>query len=682
MHDTRKSVVLIDQFVLFFMILFLATLTNSIFLNQLGYYGALVLLLARYFITRENPFERTGIETALLWFIAAEILSFIFSLNHSQAIVFALRRFLLMPLIYVTLASVPDLRRAKTYFNTFLIAAVLTALVYIIFSYHYFISNLYSITQSGPSLFQYPITSSEILSITSVFLFAFLINEEGDLKYKLLIAGALFITVIALVATYKRTGWLGTGFGFLLIIFLKREWKYLIPLLILAAALFIYEKNISEIKIFNIESGKLIELDAYKTGGRAYDLTSIDGTYYVSDYEDGFVKYKGTEKLEKTGTPSPAVSLEKWDTYLLGYFIDTRFITYQEENNGRLKQKAECLPPGFTVGHSVSEDYLYTLDKDSGLTVYKDPSSLQQIYRNSSFNKFNRIFADSGFIVCFSPDSGVNVYNLSGGIPVKKLFSFKPDLPVNSIYYFDHKLFLSNDFGIKIYSADADSISFIKEFIEPKRIFLWKKINNNLIAADESGNIYETEADSVAQLRLLGNPGFNPSSVTIQGDSLLASYVERSRLLSIWDPYVPSNAVRLSLWKAGWKIFLDHPLFGVGDIDLAFLYKQYKSKYEKEIQGHMHNNFVHILVTLGIFGLLAFCYLLYRLFKIDLDIYNEMKNIPFASSYALGTVAALSTVIIAGLTEMNFFDHEIITLLWFTFGLNVAFYKLYKNKIT
>ena len=129
-------------------------------------------------------------------------------------------------------------------------------------------------------------------------------------------------------------------------------------------------------------------------------------------------------------------------------------------------------------------------------------------------------------------------------------------------------------------------------------------------------------------------------------------------------------------------MFLDHPVFGVGDIDLAFLYKQYKSQYEKEIQGHMHNNFVHILVTLGLFGLLAFFYLLYRLFRIDLNIYRKLRNVPFASSYALGTIAALSTIVIAGLTEMNFFDHEIITLLWFTFGLNAAIYKRYNSNIS
>ncbi|HSD62220.1 MAG TPA: hypothetical protein VLB50_00420, partial [Ignavibacteriaceae bacterium] len=226
----RNIVKVIDKLVLFFMLLFLASLTNSIFINQVGYYGALLLLIFRYYITRENTSEKTGIEFALLWFLAAEILSLIFSLNQSQSLLYVTRRILLIPLIYVTIAAVPDLKRAKLFFLTFIVAAVVTSLIYIIFSYKYFIANLYAVKQSGPSLFQYPITSSEILSILSVFLFAFLINEKTDLKTKLLTSLALFISIIALVATYKRTGWMAAGFGFFIIILLKKEWKYLVPL--------------------------------------------------------------------------------------------------------------------------------------------------------------------------------------------------------------------------------------------------------------------------------------------------------------------------------------------------------------------------------------------------------------------------------------------------------------------
>ncbi len=675
----RRNLLIIDRVILFFMILFLATITNSIFLNQVGYYGALLTLIAKYFVTKSNPFKRTEIEPALLWFIAAEILSLIFSLNHSQALLFSLRRLLLMPLIYVTVAGTPDIKRAKLYFNTYIAAAVLTALVYIVFSYQYFIANLYNITQSGPSLFQYPITSSEILSITSVFLFAFLINEKGNLRNKLLTAAALLITLVALVATYKRTGWLGTGFGFFIIILLKKEWKYLIPLVILAVILLAVQKNESIVKIFRIEQSGLKELTSFNTDGRAFDITSLDGEYYISDYEKGLVKYKGSRALSNLETPSPIVSLEKWNGYLLGYFVDTRFISYKMDSLSTLNQLTECLPPGFTINHTVYGDYLYTMDNDSGLTIFKDPSRLERIYRNTAFNKFSKVFADSSLLLLFSPDSGLHVFDVIDGTPRKKLYSFHP-VNVSSVFYSGHKFFCSSDKGVTIYTVGKDSVHYDRRLSGPETIYLWKKIQNNLLAADKRGRVYEIDPDPMPAVRLLGNPGYVPTSFTLHNDTLLTSFVHRSRILSVWDPYLPSNYVRLSLWKAGWEMFLDHPVFGVGDIDLAFLYKQYKSKYEKEIQGHMHNNFVHILVTLGIFGLLAFCYLLYRLFRIDLNIYRKMKNVPFASSYALGTIAALSTIVIAGLTEMNFFDHEIITLLWFTFGLNAAIYKRYYQK--
>lgn len=688
----KFNVKTVDNLVLFFMLLFLASLTNSIFINQIGYYGALLLLIFRYYLTKESLFEKTGIEFALLWFIAAELLSLIFSLNQPQSLLYVTRRLLLIPLIYVTAVSIPDLKRAKLFFGTFVAAAVITSLIYIIFSYKYFIANLYSVKQSGPSLFQYPITSSEILSILAVFLFSFLINEKTDLKTKLLTALALFISVIALAATYKRTGWMGAAFGFFLIIFLKKEWKYLIPLFVIVAALFLYAKNISEIKIFSIANNKLRILSSYKTDGRAYDLTASEGYYYISDYENGLLQYRNTKIIGKKETPSPIVSLEKWNNYYLGNFIDTRFITYKKDSTGNLETAMECLPPGFTVAHAINRDFLYVLDIDSGLTIYKGPEPadhsaklltglLESIYRNNLFSNYKRVFADSELILFFSPDSGLLFYKLMNGIPVSRLFSYKPSNLINSIFYSNHLLYISENDGIKTYKVTEDSLQYISDYKKPGNIFLWKETDKAIIAADQSGNIFVKDIDSSSDFRFLGKTNFVPAAITIMGDTLLTSNVKRSRLLSIWDPYLPANSVRLSLWKAGWKIFKDHPVFGVGDIDLAVLYKQYKSKYEKEIQGHMHNNFVHILVTLGIFGFLAFCYLLFRLFKIDFTIYHEMKNVPFISSYSLGTIAALSTIIIAGLTEMNFFDQEIITLLWFTFGLNIAVWKRYKKNM-
>ena len=126
-------------------------------------------------------------------------------------------------------------------------------------------------------------------------------------------------------------------------------------------------------------------------------------------------------------------------------------------------------------------------------------------------------------------------------------------------------------------------------------------------------------------------------------------------------------------------MFKDHPVFGVGDIDLQRLYKEYKKPYDKEIQGHMHNNFIHVLVVLGLFGFLAFCFLIIKIIRIEWNIWKETKGEAFISSYALGSFACFFAFLISGLTEMNYGDHEIITLVWFTLGLDIALYYFFKK---
>jgi len=146
------------------------------------------------------------------------------------------------------------------------------------------------------------------------------------------------------------------------------------------------------------------------------------------------------------------------------------------------------------------------------------------------------------------------------------------------------------------------------------------------------------------------------------------------------DPYIPSNFVRLALWRAGWLIFKDHPVFGVGDIDLAELYKQYKRPYDKEIQGHLHNNYIHLLVTLGIFGFFAAMILIISIFVIHIKNYMFLKNEPFAGSYALGANGAFLAFLVSGLSEWNFGTHAIITMIWFMLAISIAFVNYVKRK--
>ncbi|MDZ7625466.1 MAG: O-antigen ligase family protein [Ignavibacteriaceae bacterium] len=155
---------------------------------------------------------------------------------------------------------------------------------------------------------------------------------------------------------------------------------------------------------------------------------------------------------------------------------------------------------------------------------------------------------------------------------------------------------------------------------------------------------------------------------------LYCTYVRRGRFLSFFDPYLHQNFTRLALWRAGWEIFKDHPLFGVGDIGLDKYYVKYKRPYDKEIHGHLHNNYFHFLATLGLFGFLALSYLFIMIIIRIFRIYKSSKGTPFIASYSLGALAAFVSILIAGLSEVNFWDHEIATLIYFTVGLNIALF--------
>jgi O-antigen ligase len=194
------------------------------------------------------------------------------------------------------------------------------------------------------------------------------------------------------------------------------------------------------------------------------------------------------------------------------------------------------------------------------------------------------------------------------------------------------------------------------------------------------GKIFSLKSDKESKIvfKQLAELNFIPGSITYKNQNLYLTYSKVSRLRSIFDEYNPSNFNRLALWRAGLKIFQDYPIFGVGDIDLAFLYVKYKNEYDKEVQGHMHNNYIHVLVTLGAFGFLVLSALMIKVFLIHIKIYNSLKEKLFVSSYALGSVGCFVAFNISGLTELNIFDHEIITLVWFMLGLNLAFYFRYK----
>ena len=149
-----------------------------------------------------------------------------------------------------------------------------------------------------------------------------------------------------------------------------------------------------------------------------------------------------------------------------------------------------------------------------------------------------------------------------------------------------------------------------------------------------------------------------------------ANQVQRAK--SIVDLTDPTNHSRLVMWTTGLKIFADHPLLGVGDSDLAEVYAQYKSPDDLEPGGHLHNNFVMLLVTIGIVGLAIVMTLMVKILMVEFGIWGRSKGDWLAGSIALGAFSAFLGFLLNGLFEWNFGDHEIMVLIWFTVGSAIA----------
>ncbi|MGM0502957.1 MAG: O-antigen ligase family protein [Bacillota bacterium] len=131
-----------------------------------------------------------------------------------------------------------------------------------------------------------------------------------------------------------------------------------------------------------------------------------------------------------------------------------------------------------------------------------------------------------------------------------------------------------------------------------------------------------------------------------------------------------SNTARLKQWHASLLMYKDNFINGVG---MGYFREQFEENYshlDPINTLHAHNNFFHFLATTGTIGFLAFCWLLWSIFKY---LYANYKQISGQwSLFIISSLAALVVFNIQGLTEFNFGDTETIRFFWFVVALNVV----------
>jgi len=132
---------------------------------------------------------------------------------------------------------------------------------------------------------------------------------------------------------------------------------------------------------------------------------------------------------------------------------------------------------------------------------------------------------------------------------------------------------------------------------------------------------------------------------------------------------------RAAAFIANWKMFIDHPVIGVGPFMAIYKFAQYRpSNYESPPRSWLasHNAYLQLLAEKGIFGFLTFMiFILLILKKIRLALKKAPDNSP-NKNYLLGLKSSIFVLLIASLTLETLYELQF----WLTIGLILAILNL------
>lgn len=145
------------------------------------------------------------------------------------------------------------------------------------------------------------------------------------------------------------------------------------------------------------------------------------------------------------------------------------------------------------------------------------------------------------------------------------------------------------------------------------------------------------------------------------------------------------NDDRIAIYRNALNMIKAHSLIGVGVNTFMKNYRKYKEspEYRNIITSdymYAHNNFLHIAAEIGIPGLGIFLWLIYRLFRKSVSIYNKLKD-NFLKNISLGIFLCLISFLINGLTESSLYYSRVAVIFWYLIGFSLALEKfIYANR--
>jgi len=144
-----------------------------------------------------------------------------------------------------------------------------------------------------------------------------------------------------------------------------------------------------------------------------------------------------------------------------------------------------------------------------------------------------------------------------------------------------------------------------------------------------------------------------------------------------YSSIVPSeNQTRLNLWKTTINMSKDFPVTGIGEDNFDYYLDRYKVEGYYDTTAHPHNDYLTILISSGIPGLIAFLSIWFVIVQMGFKTHKYSSN-PFLKELALGSALAIIGFMTGGLFQNYYGTFANCWGWWMMAGFTTASYRLY-----
>jgi O-Antigen ligase len=143
------------------------------------------------------------------------------------------------------------------------------------------------------------------------------------------------------------------------------------------------------------------------------------------------------------------------------------------------------------------------------------------------------------------------------------------------------------------------------------------------------------------------------------------------RFRSMSDPDEAGIKERVYMWRSGITMWREHPLLGWGPGGVKREYTRYAlPEAFKKRTGHVHNTPLQILVERGLLGLACWLAIWIAFYRRAISALRALDaNRARERALVAGSIAAVTGFLVAGLSEYNFGDSEVVMLAWAVMAL-------------